>query len=72
MTESDWSFFTASWEWYAKACRLEAGEEVSHLWSACCDSLQKTLHNKGAGAETEKTKLLDQMKQLSVKKRNNL
>ena len=72
MTEMDWSFFAASWERYAQACRLEPGEEVSHLWSACSDSLQKTLHNKGAGAEKDKVKLLDTIKQLAVKKRNNL
>ena len=72
MTETDWSFFAASWERYAQACRLEPGEEVSHLWSACSDSLQKTLHNKGAGAEKDKVKLLHTIKQLAVKKRNNL
>ena len=72
MTESDWSFFTASWERYAEACKLEPGEEVRHLWSACSDSLQKTLHNKGAGSEKDKVKLMDIIKQLAVKKRNNL
>ena len=71
-TESDWSFFLASWARYATACKLESGEEISHLWSACSDSLQKQLHNKGAGSETDKGKLLELIKQLAVRKRNNL
>ena len=71
-TESDWSFFLASWTRYTSACKLEAGEEINHLWSACSESLQKQLHNKGAEAEMDKEKFLGLVKQLAVKKRNNL
>ena len=38
-TESDWSFFTSSWERYEKACGLGEEEANTHLWSACFESL---------------------------------
>ena len=71
MMESDWSFFSSSWECYMKACLLDEGEEVSHLWSACSDSLQKQLHNKGAASDMDKEKPLEHIHQLAVKKKNN-
>ena len=71
-TEQDWSFFIASWGRYVEACKLDEGEEMIHLWSACGESLQKALHNQGATSSTSKTDLLDFIHQLVVKKRNNL
>ena len=44
-TESDWSFFLASWGRYVNACKLEGMEVTCHLWSTCSESLQKALHN---------------------------
>ena len=68
ITESDWSFFLASWNRYVTACKLEPGEEISHLWSACSESVQKQLHNKGARNECDKGKLVKLIKQLAVRK----
>ena len=70
-TESDWSFFMASWERYECTCKLDKVEVISHLWSACSDSMQKYLLNKGATNETSKVKMLDRIKKLAVRKRNN-
>ena len=71
-TESDWSFFKASWGRYVTACRLEETEVTAHLWSACSESLQKALHNQGATSSTSEAELLDGIRQLAVKKANNL
>ena len=71
-TESDWSFFVASWDRYVKACKLNSSDEISHLWSACSEALQKALHNQGAQGETDIKSLLERIRLLAVKKRNNL
>ena len=48
ITESDWSFFTAQWARYKASTGLSDASETQHLWAACAESLQRSLHNAGA------------------------
>lgn len=42
------------------------------MWAACTETLQRLLHNGGAGQLTVASELLEKIKGLAVKKRNNL
>merc|ERR1712082_577945 len=73
-TESDWSFFVAEWNRYSTAVGLDGDKPgaVRHLWSACSDGLRRALHNDGAQSESLVAQLLQRVKSLAVKRRNNL
>merc|ERR1712082_277551 len=73
-TESDWSFLVAEWTRYSTAVGLDGDEPgaVRHLWAACSDRLRRALHNDGAQSETAVLQLLQRVKSLAVKRRNNL
>merc|ERR1712239_111632 len=73
-TESDWSFFVAEWNRYSTAVGLDGDEPgaVRQLWAACSDGLRRALHNDGAQSETAVQQLLQHVKSLAVKRRNNL
>merc|ERR1712239_82496 len=73
-TESDWSFFVAEWTRYSTAVGLDGDEPgaVCHLWAACSDGVRRALHNDGAQSETVVLQLLQRVKSLAVKRRNNL
>ena len=45
---------------------------VLHLWEACTESLQRSLHHAGAGVISDHEQLLNIIKTLAVKKHNNL
>ena len=51
---------------------LSGSSLVLHMWEACSEPLQRSLHHAGAGGETDPDALLKLIKQLAVKKRNNL
>ena len=72
ITESDWSFFTAQWERYKLSTSLSGEAEAQHLWVACSQALQRSLHNAGAGAIVEPVEVMLKINELAVKKRNNL
>ena len=72
INESDWSFFQAQWARYKASTRLSESAETQHLWAACSQTLQRSLHNGGAGVLTDPGTLLERVKELAVKKRNNL
>ena len=72
VNESDWSFFTAQWARYRDSTKLSGVTETQHLWAACSQVLQRSLHNGGAGAVTDPKELIERIKELAVKKRNNL
>ena len=72
VTESDWSFFTAQWDRYKETTQLSGTTEAQHLWAACSTILQRSLHNAGAGKVTDPVELMTKVKELAVKKRNNL
>merc|ERR1712082_201129 len=73
-TESDWSFFVAEWTRYSTAVGLDGDEPgaIRHLWSACSDGLRRALHNDGAQSEILVAQLLQRVKSLAAKMRNNL
>ena len=72
VNESDWSFFSAQWSRYKKSTSLSGDSEAQHLWAACSTTLQRSLHNAGAGRIIDPLELMIKVKELSVKKRNNL
>ena len=72
VTESNWSFFLAQWKRYVATTSMEPQHEVHHLWAACSESLQRALHNGGAGKLEDPKSLLSTIKLLAVKRRNNL
>merc|ERR1712082_319554 len=74
VTEGDWSFFLAEWSRYVEAVGLsnDAPGAIRHLWSACSEGLRRALHNDGAREETVVKSLLQRIKSLAVRRRNNL
>ena len=72
ITESDWSFFVAQWARYKDSTGLSGVSETQHMWAACTEVLQRSLHNVGAGRLTVAAELQEKIKALAVKKRNNL
>lgn len=72
ISESDWGFFLSQWKMYVVGTGL-TGEAVKvHLCQSCTEPLQKTLHYSGAGSIDDTDQLLKTIKQLAVKKQNNL
>ena len=51
ISQSDWNFFTSQWERYVKGTGLAGESVVLHLWEACSNTLQRSLHHAGAGSE---------------------
>ena len=72
ISQSDWNFFVSQWTRYVKGTGLTGDSVVLHMWEACSDTLQRSLHHAGAGAEEDAEKLMALIKSLSVKKHNNL
>ena len=72
MTESDSSFFTNQWDRYILGTGLTGDTVALQLWAACTTTLQKSLHNGGAGHITDRKQLLDVIKSLAVERRNSL
>ena len=74
VTESDWSYFLAEWERYCGATGLDQDPPgaVRHLWQACSDGLRRALHNDGARVVQDVDVLLQRVKSLAVRRRNNL
>ena len=68
ITESDWSFFDAQWTRYKASTGLSDVSETQHLWAACAESLQRSLHNAGAGRVTVAKELMEKIKGLAIKK----
>ena len=71
-TESDWSFFIAQWSRYTMGMNMNPSQEIQHLWAACDDMLQRALHNGGGGKVVDPKLLKDHIKQVAVKRCNNL
>ena len=72
ITEGDWSFFVAQWARYKASTGLSGEAEAQHMWAACSEVLQRSLHNAGAGSLVVAEELMEHIKKLAVKKRNNL
>ena len=70
--QSDWNFFKSQWDIYVTGTNLTGSSVVLHLWEACSESLQRSLHHAGAGSVTYSHQLMNNIKQLAVKKHNNL
>ena len=51
---------------------MSASQELQHLWAECDIQLQRALHNAGAGALQQPKELKEMIKQIAVKRRNNL
>ena len=71
-SESDWGFFKAQWARYTTGMNMNNSQEIQHLWAACDENLQRTLHNGGGGKITDPKILMDHIKLVAVKRRNNL
>ena len=72
VSEGDWGFFVAQWNRYLTGTGVTGAAATQQLWAACSTSLQKSLHNGGAGTITDSATLLNVIKSLAVKRRNNL
>ena len=72
VSEGDWGFFVAQWERYVNGTGISGNTVTQQLWAACATNLQKSLHNGGAGDIRDPSELLDMIKSLAVKCRNNL
>ena len=70
--QSDWNFFVSHYARYVKGTDLEGESVILHLWEACSEPLQRSLHHALAGTETNADRLLSLIKTLAVKKHNNL
>lgn len=51
---------------------MSAQQQVHHLWAACSQSLQRSLHNSGAHILTDPKALMEDIRMLAVKRKNNL
>ena len=51
---------------------ISGDEAVQQLWTACSLTLQRSLHNGGATSITDPKALLDIIKTLAVKQKNNM
>ena len=71
-TESDWAFFTAQWKRYTEGSEMTPQQEIQQLWAACPLTLQRQLHNGNASNLQSTSQLLNHIKVLAVKRRNNL
>ena len=72
ISQSDWNFFSSQWSHYIKGTGLVGESMVLHLWEACSELLQRSLHHAGAGSEENADALMSTIKTLAVKKHNNL
>lgn len=71
-TESDWAFFIAQWKRYTEGSEMTPQQEIQQLWAACPTTLQRQLHNGNASNLQSPSQLLNHIKVLAVKRRNNL
>ena len=62
VSQSDWNFFKSQWSRYVMGTGLTGQSVVLHLWKACSEPLQRSLHHAGAGAEVDPVVLLDTIK----------
>ena len=72
INESDWGFFKSQWNMYVKGTGVTGEAERIHLWQSCSEPLQRSLHYAGAGSIESTEELLKTIKQIAVKRRNNL
>ena len=62
----------AQWERYVTGTGITEPTINQQLWAVCATGLQMSLHNGGARSITDGKALLDIIKSLAVKRRNNL
>ena len=55
---SDWNFFQSQWSRYVVGTGLAGPSVVLHMWEACTEPLQRSLHHAGAGGETDPEALM--------------
>ena len=48
--QSDWNFFVSQWARYVKGTGFEGDSVVLHLWEACSEPLQRSLHHASVGS----------------------
>ena len=70
--ESDWSFFVSQWKRYVDGTNMTTKAQIQHAWAACEEPLQRAMHNAGANTIADPADLLQLIKSLAVKRRNNL
>lgn len=69
---ADWSFFKTQWSWCMQGSNMTAQQQVHHLWASCTQSLQRSLQNSGAHNLTDPKLLMEDIRLLAVKQKNNL
>ena len=72
INQSDWLFLKSQWERYVRGTGLLRQSTLLHIWEACSEPLQRSLHYDGAEGLEDPDLLLGRIKQLAVKKHNNL
>ena len=71
-TETDFSFFKAQWTRYVQAANITESQQLTQLWAACSQPLQRQLHYGGSAKCKSTNQLFNSIKRLAVKRQNNL
>ena len=69
---TDWTFFKSQWKRYVAATSQTDPQQIHHMWAACSKQLQRALHMGGADNITDPRTLLENIRLLAVKRKNNL
>ena len=71
-SSSGWSFFVAQWDRYVAGVNMSPSQQVHHLWAACSIDIQRHLHNRGSKNVADPAVLLEDIRMIAVKRKNNL
>ena len=72
MDEGDWAHFLFRWEQYKGGCSLDGDQVVYHLYSCMEGSVSKKVHQNTQGAKLTEEELLEMVKDMVVKKKNEI
>ena len=78
VSDEDWAYFVSRWKEYKKATTLTSRDEIiTQLMECCSEQLRRDHHRMflsgatdGAGAAVTEESRLEELKQISVRKRN--
>ena len=70
--EGDWAHFLFRWTQYKGGCSLDGDQVVYHLYSCMEASVSKKVHQNTQGAKLTEMELLEMVKDMVVKKKNEI
>jgi len=71
-TDTDWQYFTASWESYKRATKITDQAACDQLWHCPTASLKKKVFDSGIRPTNTEEEILAGIKRLTVKAHNNM